>query len=542
MISANDVTFIVPIYKLGIDRLNNLKFILPHIIKTGARVLVVEQVKESATSLDLKEFNSEHLLYVSKSEEFHKTGIINWAVRNHANTKYVWVNDVDFYMKFGNVFGVEWTEDFIKPYSTGKKLTSDDSTRILRGEKIDVSYEDESAEYISLYSALSFIFNKEAFLSIGGMDESLFGWGKEDIEFSERVKSKNIPIQEIDHKGIHLYHPVGGDIVADVITNTQTTLVEKDMAIITCYFNWCGFISPTRNFNRFLRQMDILGYPVYGVELSLNDRFETTGRVGWKQIRVDKKNICFQKEACINLAEKLVPKKYKKIAWIDPDFSFTNTNWYNDTSKKLDTFKLVQMYDKGIGTDRFGRIDRIHPSLMSMHGKVSMVDWYHHPGHPGGAWGANRNLWKWGGLYPYAIMGGGDTVFIYTIFGFDFSGASYEHLNIGENSTFLEYINWKKKIMSYIKPEDVSYISGSFIHEWHGDRDNRGYNTRHKILERIDLNTNVILNNNRIIELRGISKRSTYDQILGYFENRDEDAFLSDWKKYLTFRKKESLQ
>jgi hypothetical protein len=139
-------------------------------------------------------------------------------------------------------------------------------------------------------------------------------------------------------------------------------------------------------------------------------------------------------------------------------------------------------------------------------------------------------------------MGGGDTVFIYTIFGFDFSGASYEHLNIGENSTFLEYINWKKKIMSYIKPEDVSYISGSFIHEWHGDRDNRGYNTRHKILERIDLNTNVILNNNRIIELRGISKKSTYDQILGYFENRDEDAFLSDWKKYLTFRKKESLQ
>jgi hypothetical protein len=540
MISANDVTFIVPIYKLGIDRLNNLKFILPNIIKTGARVLVVEQVKESATSLDLKEFNSEHLLYISKSEEFHKTGIINWAVKNHANTKYVWVNDVDFYMKFGNVFGVEWTEDFIKPYSTGKKLTSDDSTRILRGEKIDVSYEDESTEYISLYSALSFIFNKQAFLDIGGMDESLFGWGKEDIEFSERVKSKNTPIQEFDYKGIHLWHPIkNADLLLD---NTYGSGGEKDMAIITCYFNWCGFISPTRNFNRFLRQMDILGYPVYGVELSLNDRFETTGRVGWKQIRVDKKNICFQKEACINLAEKFVPKKYKKIAWIDPDFSFTNPNWYNDTSKKLDTLKLVQMYDKGIGTDRFGRIDRIHPGLMSMHGKVPMVDWYHHPGHPGGAWGANRNLWKWGGLYPYAIMGGGDTVFIYTIFGFDFSGASYEHLNIGENSTFLEYINWKKKIMSYIKPEDVSYISGSFIHEWHGDRDNRGYNTRHKILERIDLNTNVILNNNRIIELRGISKRSTYDQILGYFENRDEDAFLSDWKKYLTFRKKESLQ
>ena len=213
MIFANDVTFIVPIYKLGIDRLNNLKFILPHIIKTGARVLVVEQVKESATSLDLKEFNSEHLLYVSKSEEFHKTGIINWAVKNHASTKYVWVNDVDFYMKFNNVFGVEWTEDFIKPYSAGKKLTSDDSTRILRGEKLNVSYEDESAEYISLYGALSFIFEKNAFLSIGGMDESLFGWGKEDIELNTRIKNLKIDVQEMDFKGIHLWHPVYNNFI-----------------------------------------------------------------------------------------------------------------------------------------------------------------------------------------------------------------------------------------------------------------------------------------------------------------------------------------
>jgi len=255
MISANDVTFIVPIYKLGIDRLNNLKFILPHIIKTGARVLVVEQVKESATSLDLKEFNSEHLLYVSKSEEFHKTGIINWAVKNHANTKYVWVNDVDFYMKFNNVFGVEWTEDFIKPYSTGKKLTSDDSTRILRGEKLNVSYEDESAEYISLYGALSFIFEKNAFLNIGGMDESLFGWGKEDIEFDRRLKSKNIFVQEMDHKGIHLWHdvarPTPTPTPSAALTATPTIIEEHQVIDINLYFDQIYCLNLKRRSDRW---------------------------------------------------------------------------------------------------------------------------------------------------------------------------------------------------------------------------------------------------------------------------------------------------
>lgn len=176
---------------------------------------------------------------------------------------------------------------------------------------------------------------------------------------------------------------------------------------------------------------------------------------------------------------------------------------------------------------------------MSMYGKLSMSEWYSHPGHPGGAWAARRDLWKNGGLYPYAIMGGGDTVFIYTIFGYDFGTASYKSLNIGDNSTFLPYAVWKKKITAYIKPVDVSYIPGSFIHEWHGDRNNRSYNTRHKILEKLDMNTNVILNGKGILELKGIQKRSTYEEILRYFEDRDEDAFLSDWKKYLGFRKNE---
>jgi len=522
MISANDVTFIVPIYKLGIDRLNNLKFILPHIIKTGARVLVVEQVKESAISLDLKEFNSEHLLYITKSEEFHKTGIINWAVKNHANTKYVWVNDVDFYMKFGNVLCVEWTEDFIKPYSTGKKLTSDDSTRILRGEKINVSYEDESAEYISLYSALSFIFEKEAFLNIGGMDESLFGWGKEDIEFSERVKSKNIPIQEIDHKGIHLWHPTENTSL--FLDNTHGYSEEKDMAIVACHFNWCKFVNPTRNLHRFIRQMQIENIPLFGVELSITENFETTGIEGWKQIRVGKENVCFQKEACINLAVKtLVPEKYTKIAWIDHDIIFTNRNWYSDASAQLEKFKVIQLFSHGIKTDRHGRqISKIPGAIFSYLNVERLVrtEWImaaENIGYPGGAMAARRDMWRHGGLYPYRIMGGGDTAFVLAML--------KSKIGWPSNELFVQRHNkWKKEILEYVE-ENISYIKGDFVHEWHGDTVNRKYKDRYSLLK--NFNTLYIeLNECGIVHNYG--DRTINQAALEYFESRNEDGVIEE--------------
>ena len=524
MISANDVTFIVPIYKLGIDRLNNLKFILPHIIKTGARVLVVEQVKESATSLDLKEFNSEHLLYVSKSEEFHKTGIINWAVKNHANTKYVWVNDVDFYMKFNNVLGIEWTEDFIKPYSTGKKLTSDDSTRILRGEKLNVSYEDESAEYISLYGALSFIFEKNAFLNIGGMDESLFGWVKEDIEFDRRLKSKNIFVQEMDHKGIHLWHTVE---IVDVSINNKPTENTKDMAIIACHFNWCGFKNPVKNLNRFLNQMEVSDIPVYGVELSLTTEFVTKNRKNWKHITVSKENICFQKEACINLVEKTVPKFFTKIAWIDTDLYFTNQNWYQEASKKLDKYKIVQLYSQGCHTNNLGEIVLTVPGVVSVGGPAANGSWN---GHPGGALAARRDLWSYGGLYVYSPMGASDTIFMNTIYGVS-SPMPFDK----ENNKFVEwkelkskqYLDWKTSILSYVSPTDISYVDGKFIHEWHGERTDRNYNGRNLILEKLNFDKNVKIDDRGLLEFVGVSQE-IHAEIYKYFNERNEDGVVME--------------
>ena len=142
------VTFIVPVFKLQEHRIKNLKFILPHLIGTGKRVLVVEQIDGIFSDLSpiLKDFGGvEHLLYQSDSKEFHKTGIINWAVATHVKTKYAWVNDVDFYMKFSDAISTEWTEYFIQPYSVGKKLSENDTNSILTGHSLDIDFGDQTA-------------------------------------------------------------------------------------------------------------------------------------------------------------------------------------------------------------------------------------------------------------------------------------------------------------------------------------------------------------------------------------------------------------
>jgi len=503
--NSSEVTFIVPIYKLDEYRRSNLSFILPFLKGTGCRVLVVEQINKNNSDVSHLTKDVEHILFETNEEKFHKTGIINYAVMNHVTTKYAWVNDVDYYMKFDNVLNQEWTESFIQPYKIAKKLKKKDTLKIINGKTLQVDYSDQTTKYISLYGALSFIFDVSTFLKAGAMDQSIYGWGYEDVELSKRISEK-YKIQKMDFNGIHLYHP-------EVHGFAQNTVTEnKDMAVLTCHFNWCGYNTPVKNLNSFINRMEIDGIPLYGVELSLTDEFVTEDVPNWYQIKVTKENVCFQKEACINLLEKKVPKKYTKIAWIDADLTFTNKNWYEDTSKKLDEYKLVQLYEQGIDTDRRGNSLNITDGIVYAGGPRTDPGYF---GHPGGALAARRELFENAGLYIHSFMGSGDSILMYTIY-----DVPMRHI---PDDTYDIYYKWKKKIQSYINKSEVSFVRGNFIHDWHGDKISRNYIERNKIFSSVNIDKNVSIDSNGLLHIGGVSD-GVYEDIMSYFRKRKEDG------------------
>jgi len=298
--------------------------------------------------------------------------------------------------------------------------------------------------------------------------------------------------------------------------------MNQDLAIAVCHFNWCNYVNPVRNLNRYLLQMDTVGLPVFGMELRLDSNFETKNRKNWKQLKVSQEHILFQRESCINLIEKFIPSQFTKIAWIDPDLHFTNQNWYEDTSKKLDKFKLVQLFDSYIATDRYGRYTNEIPSMMKMGGPTKKIPGRVHIGQPGAAWAARREFWKHGGLYHYSVMGGGDTALIYSLYDEINDPSVMEMSGIFDINHPRLYRNWKDGLTSYVNKE-VSYTPGKIVHEWHGDRTGRNYGKRYDLIKNMDREKCLTIGSQGLTEIVNVNQY-VYQNIFDYFKNRNEDG------------------
>lgn len=300
---------------------------------------------------------------------------------------------------------------------------------------------------------------------------------------------------------------------------------KNDLAVVVTHFNWCGFTTPTRNLHRFVRYIESLKIPIYGVELSLSDKFETVDYPNWKRIKVDRSNICFQKEACVNLAVKDVPSEFTKIAWIDHDLFFSNTNWVEDASKKLDDYKAIQLFSNYAYTDGAGRkTGRTRPAMVKSIGINKNDALSRRIGMPGCAWAARRELWENGGLYPFSFLGGGDTLFVYTIMN-TLQTEKIHHFAGLKDRIFLPYKRWAELINKYISEKDVSYIDGTIIHEWHGDSTHRKYDTRYGIVSNLNFDDCICLDKNGLVQIINVD-HIFYNSIYEYFVSRNEDGVL----------------
>lgn len=311
-------------------------------------------------------------------------------------------------------------------------------------------------------------------------------------------------------------------IVIDNNINTNTDEHGKfgDLAVVSCYFNWCNYKTPARNLNRFIRQCKALGIPLFGIELSLTDNFQTAGIRGWRQFKVDSKNICFQKEALINLCVSKLPCNFTKVAWIDCDVFFDSLDWYKRLSTALDYKKIVQPFRSCSWTDQRGVVYKTASSFF-LDPASHNTNWR---GHPGYAMACTREYFTKIGLFPYCAIGNGDTIFAAAVVNGTQEVSKYETKGVmPDGKISKQFLQWREVTCKFFD-NDYGIIDGIVYHEHHGTIKNRNYWNRYeKYMAEYNFEQDIKLDRRGILEFTESFSQEQRDGLLEYFKNRRED-------------------
>jgi len=176
---------------------------------------VIEQIQHRSTLyIENLSDSIEHYKFKASGSLIRKSWLINKSC-NFVHTSHIWVIDCDFYMDFSAVdIDVATTYDYYQPYNYSRDLTMEETLDFyinpcLKEIKYYNGLENEH-RHVNIYGALSFIFNVNKYIGIGGMDERYIGWGHEDIDLFLKLhtpdRGKIIEINRVD-LGVHLWHP-----------------------------------------------------------------------------------------------------------------------------------------------------------------------------------------------------------------------------------------------------------------------------------------------------------------------------------------------
>ena len=160
-----------------------------------------------------------------------------------------------------------------------------------------------------------------------------------------------------------------------------------------------------------------------------------------------KKNLMWQKEALLNQGLKEAETEY--FCWLDHDVVFKDEDWL----------------DKAIDVLNQKDVDAVHcldhsVLLGENYEVISDRHWT-----PGYAWiSTTAYLKKRNGFFPYAIVGGGDSIWI-----------DQDHIVVEA---------FKNRNFELSEPPRWKNLDSGVFHLWHGDYKERQYLSRHKILSK----------------------------------------------------------
>ncbi|MCZ6672707.1 MAG: hypothetical protein O7C75_07185, partial [Verrucomicrobia bacterium] len=264
---------------------------------------------------------------------------------------------------------------------------------------------------------------------------------------------------------------------------------------ITSYFNPAGFKRRLANYRTFHEQ---LGVPLATVELSFGGEFAFDNSDADIILKLRGDDVMWQKERLLNLVIDRLPEECDRVAWIDCDVIFESKDWVSHAINALDHSALVHLYEHRVNlpkdtapedlysenSSKFSDLQTPSAIYLMSRSKATDDD-FRRAGVPVGlrstvglAWASSRKILKRHGLYDACIMGGADRAIIGAALGrFDLgiealkmTGARMEH-----------YLSWARRFHDAVKCR-VGHIPGRAFHLWHGELQDRQYESRLDVL------------------------------------------------------------
>src|SRR5438034_3478022 len=120
-----------------------------------------------------------------------------------------------------------------------------------------------------------------------------------------------------------------------------------DLAVVSCHFNPCNYQLRDRNLLRSVTTLVRQDVPLYLANLVFaNQRSVVPLPTATTVLELHGRDVLWHKERLLNILIRKLPPRYTKVAWIDGDVLFPDSRWFQWASELLDTYDLIQLYDR----------------------------------------------------------------------------------------------------------------------------------------------------------------------------------------------------
>jgi hypothetical protein len=305
--------------------------------------------------------------------------------------------------------------------------------------------------------------------------------------------------------------------------NTTTVTIEdapisEKLHVIMVISNPCEFKRRWQLAEEFIARMDTCpGIILYKVEVAYPGQ-EFRIALGDRSLQLRAEHPIWHKETMINAGIKaLLPKHWKKVAWIDADIEFESFHWVSDTLRLLDVYDIVQMFSHALDLDKQGVPMDIWQGAAYQYCKGTPRGKGFSYWHPGYAWACTRKAYeKMGKLFDVGILGSGDDHMFRAWTGD--SKSAHGSAAPGYHRAIQEYTERSRGMQ-------IGYVPGVIRHYFHGSKKNRRYVERWQVLIKYqyDPYMHVQYTEEGLMIPNDFAPIGLLKEIMKYFQERNED-------------------